>query len=225
MRIERFAGGPFDQNTFLLTCSETGVCVVVDPGGGTPELMKVLEKRGVAPKAILLTHSHLDHVDGIPYLISRWPDLPVRMHPLDRPLWDAVPQQAAMFGLPLPGALPTPVMDLAEGETLAFGETLRLEIRFAPGHAPGHVIFVHHGAGEVIAGDVIFAGSIGRTDLPGGDHTELIRSIHREVLSLEDEVRLHPGHGPSTTVGRERASNPFLQAAPPASLAYQGVSS
>ncbi len=225
MRIERFAGGPFDQNSFLLSCPESRVCVVVDPGGGTPQLLKVLEERGQAPEAILLTHAHLDHVDGIPQLISRWPQLPVRLHPLDRPLWDAVPQQSVMFGLPLSGALPTPRFDLTPGETLSFGDTIRLEIRFAPGHAPGHVIFVHHRAGEVIAGDVVFAGSIGRTDLPGGDHAELIRSIHREVLSLDDVVRLHPGHGPPTTVGRERASNPFLQSAPPASLAYMGATS
>lgn len=222
MRIERCAGGPFDQNTFLLTCSETGACVVVDPGGASPDVLRILKERDAVPEAILLTHAHLDHVDGIPLLTEHWPDLAVRLHPLDRPLWEAVPQQAAMFGLPLPGAMPDPVYDLTEGQTLAFGDTIRLDIRFAPGHAPGHVIFVDAAQGQVVAGDVIFAGSIGRTDLPGGNHRELIRSIHREVLTLDDEVVLHPGHGPSTTVGRERVANPFLQGDAPRSLAYGG---
>lgn len=120
-----------------------------------------------------------------------------------------------MFGLDLPGPLPSPKWDLEEGKAVQYGHDIRLNVRHAPGHAPGHVIFVDEPGRRVLVGDVVFNGSIGRTDLPGGNHGELLRSIHREVLTLDDDLTLHPGHGPDTTVGQERANNPFLQGRPP----------
>lgn len=213
MRIEGFEGGPFAENAWLLTCESTGVHVVVDPGGGTPDLISRIDELGGDPVAILLTHAHLDHVDGIPALLDRWPDLPVRLHAEDRPYYEAVDKQAAWFGLE-GFALPDPICDIEPGEGVHYGEEIELEVRFTPGHAPGHVIFVHEASDRALVGDVVFRGSIGRTDLPGGDHETLLASIAREVLTLPEDTELFPGHGPSTTVSTERRSNPFLQALP-----------
>jgi glyoxylase-like metal-dependent hydrolase (beta-lactamase superfamily II) len=154
---------------------------------------------------ILLTHAHMDHVEGIP-AVKRELDVPILLHPADAPLYAAAPMQAQMFGLRME---PLPPVDgeLVVGDAVRFGECA-LEVRFAPGHAPGHVILV--GDGVALVGDVIFAGSIGRTDLPGGDFATLMRSIREQVLTLPDETTLHTGHGPDTTVGRERVSNPFV---------------
>ena len=213
VRVDRFEGGPFAENTYLLTCESSGVRVVVDPGHAVRDVILLLDDEGAVPDAVLLTHAHLDHVDGIPLLLDRWPDLPVRLHAADRPLYEAVGQQAAMFGLP-PVDLPPPVYDLVEGQILRYGDDIELEILFAPGHAPGHVMFVDHASDRALVGDVIFRGSIGRTDLPGGNHAQLLDSIAREILTLPEETELLPGHGPDTTVAFERRSNPFLQDLP-----------
>ena len=210
MRIDRFEGGPFAENTYLLTCESSGVRVVVDPGYAVRDVLTVLDAENARPEAILLTHAHIDHVDGIPLLVERWPDLPIRLHPRDRDYYEAVGKQASWFGLS-PFDLPTPIYDLEAGGRVRYGDEIELSVRYAPGHAPGHVIFLHEAAGRALVGDVVFRGSIGRTDLPGGDHALLLRSIAREILPLPDRIRLLPGHGPDTTVGMERASNPFLQ--------------
>jgi hydroxyacylglutathione hydrolase len=148
-------------------------------------------------------------VDGLPALIRGYPDLPVALHPADRELYDHVPEQARAFGLPFDGELPEPSVALAAGDTLRVGEC-ELQVRFTPGHAPGHVILVAHDEGIALVGDVVFHRSIGRTDLPGGDFQALMRSIRDQVLTLPDATRLFPGHGPPTTVGGERMGNPFL---------------
>lgn len=210
MRVDLFEGGAFAENTLLLTCESTGTRVLVDPGHGVRDAMRVLDEEGARPEAVLLTHAHLDHVEGIPLLLERWPDLPIRLHASDLPYYQAVEKQAAWFGLP-PFTLPEPVCDLEHATVVRYGEEIEFEVRFAPGHAPGHVIFVHETDGLAIVGDVVFRGSIGRTDLPGGDHSELLTSIAREVLTLPEDTRLIPGHGPETTVSLERRSNPFLQ--------------
>jgi glyoxylase-like metal-dependent hydrolase (beta-lactamase superfamily II) len=213
VRIEGFTGGPFAENAWLLTCESTGVHVVVDPGGGTPELIERLDELEAEPAAILLTHAHLDHVDGIPRLLERWPELPVRLHAADRAYYEAVDKQASWFGLQ-GFALPEPRYDLEPGEPVEYGEEIELDVRFAPGHAPGHIILVHEASDRAFVGDVVFQGSIGRTDLPGGDLETLLASIAREVLTLPEETELLPGHGPATTVANERRSNPFLQTLP-----------
>ncbi|MDT8369944.1 MAG: MBL fold metallo-hydrolase [Longimicrobiales bacterium] len=214
MRIDTFEGGPFAQNTSLLTCTATGTTVVVDPGHGTREVLRTLDPSGPPPEAVLLTHAHIDHVDGIPLLVERWPGLTIRMHPGAREFYEAAGEQASWFGLP-PFELPPAVHDLEPGITLRYGREIELSVRYAPGHAPGHVIFMHEASHRVLVGDVVFHRSIGRTDLPGGDHEQLLESIRREILSLPDDVELHPGHGPVTTVGVERRSNPFLQGLAP----------
>ncbi len=210
VRIERFEGGPFAENTYLLTCESTGTRVVVDPGFAARDVIRALDLEGAAPEAILLTHAHIDHVDGIPLLVQRWPDLPVRLHERDRGYYEAVGKQASWFGL-APFELPEPTYDLDASLTVSYGDEIDLAVRYAPGHAPGHVMFVHEASSRALVGDVVFRGSIGRTDLPGGDHDLLLRSIAREVLTLPDDMELLPGHGPATTVAVERRTNPFLR--------------
>lgn len=209
MRVRCFTGGPFQENAYLLDCEQSAASVIVDPGGGTPQLLETVRADGRSVEAVILTHAHLDHVDGIPAVRAALPDVPIYLHPDDRMLYDAAPEQARAFGMPVP-VLPEPDVALVAGDSLAFGEMIRLAVAMAPGHAPGHVILVDEAGAQALVGDVIFAGSIGRTDLPGGDYATLMNSIRREILALDDPVRLFPGHGPATTVGRERQSNPFV---------------
>jgi hydroxyacylglutathione hydrolase len=198
--------GAFQVNSYLLWCEETGACVVVDPGDEPERLLARLDSAGAAPELILNTHGHLDHVAGNAALKARY-GVPILMHPDDAFLVDAFEQQAAAFGLRLtrPPAADGPLL---EGDEVRFGRSV-LAVHCAPGHSPGHVVLV--GEGDVISGDVLFAGSIGRTDLPGGDLAALLRSIDTVLLPLGDAMRVHPGHGPATTIGDERRTNPFLQ--------------
>jgi len=208
MQVLSFTGGPFEENGYLVVCPATGAAVVVDPGAQALEIVRALERRDATVEAILLTHAHIDHVEGVPRIREVAPDAPIFLHEADRPLYEGVPQQAAAFGLGVP-ALPPPDHSWSHGDTFRFGECA-FEVRHAPGHAPGHVILVAEDEGVALVGDVIFQGSIGRTDLPGGDLRELMRSIREQVLTLPDDISLLPGHGPGTTVGRERRGNPFL---------------
>jgi glyoxylase-like metal-dependent hydrolase (beta-lactamase superfamily II) len=203
--VRSFTGGVFAQNTYLVSCTRTGAGILVDPGAATDEALRTAAAHGITVEQIVLTHAHVDHVEGLP-LAKRETGAPVLLHPLDLPLYGAAPMQAQMFGVRME---PLPPVDgeLAEGGVVRFGECT-LAVRFTPGHAPGHVILV--GDGMAVAGDVIFAGSIGRTDLPGGDFATLMRSIREQVLTLPDETTLHTGHGPDTTVGHERRTNPFV---------------
>lgn len=203
--VRSFTGGVFAQNTYLVACARTGAGILVDPGAAAGDALRAARAAGVTIEKIVLTHAHVDHVEGIP-LVKRELDVPILLHPADQPLYAAAPMQAQMFGLRME-PLPPVDEELVVGEAVRFGECA-LEVRFAPGHAPGHVILV--GDGVALVGDVIFAGSIGRTDLPGGDFATLMRSIRSEVLTLPDETTLHTGHGPDTTVGHERVSNPFV---------------
>lgn len=209
MNFRCFEGGPFQENTWLCWDEASRNAVVVDPGAASPRLLDFAREEGLEIVALLLTHAHLDHVDGIPAVRAAAPGAPLYLHPADRPLYDAAPQQAAAFGLPSP-ELPSPDREIVPGQRLEFGAGLAFQVRFAPGHAPGHVVLVAEDEGVALVGDVIFAGSIGRTDLPGGDFATLMRSIRDQILTLPDEMRLLPGHGPETTVGRERRSNPFV---------------
>lgn len=206
--VHGFVGGAFSQNTYLVRCTETNRAVAVDPGAGTPELLSVLEATGASLDAIYLTHAHVDHVEGIP-LIRKRIAAPIYMHPADRPIYDRAEELASQFDIHMAGPLPPPDQPLVPGETVPVGKH-QLEVRFAPGHAPGHVMLYSADSGFLLAGDVIFRGTIGRTDLPGGDFQTLIAAIRKEVLSLPDETRILSGHGPETTVKAERLGNPFL---------------
>jgi hydroxyacylglutathione hydrolase len=208
LRIRRFAGGPFQENAYLLECATTGRAAVVDPGYAADGMAEAIRQEGLEVEAIYLTHAHLDHVEGIP-AVRRVTGAPIFLHPDDRFLYDRAPAQAQAFGYRLEGDLPPVDRDLQPGSRVRVGE-VELEVRFAPGHAPGHVIF--HAPPEKVAlvGDVIFHRSIGRTDLPGGDFQRLIRSIRTQILTLPDDTLLLTGHGPDTRVGEERRGNPFL---------------
>lgn len=205
MIVRGFTGGPFAENTYLLSCVGSGKAIIVDPGAAVGDLLAIADESGVEVVSIILTHAHLDHIDGAAEA-KRRTDAPIWLHPADQQLYRAAPIQAEWFGVRLES--PPPVdRELADGDRIAFGDC-ELEVRFTPGHAPGHVVLVAEGL--AIVGDCIFAGSIGRTDLPGGDFQTLMNSIRTRILTLPDLTVLYPGHGPETTVGHERASNPFL---------------
>ena len=206
MKIVQIPNGMFAENCYLIVDAQAGQCAVVDPGEEAGLILHKIEETGASPVGIWLTHAHLDHVLGVSRIAAET-GAPVWLHPADRPLYDAVPEQAAWFGLGTPPRLPAPDRELVHGAQLAVGG-LRFDVRHAPGHSPGSVCFV--GNGIAIGGAVLFAGSIGRTDLPGGDFETLIASIERELLPLPDETILYSGHGPESTIGRERRSNPFL---------------
>lgn len=205
MVVRCFAGGAFAQNAYLVTCAETGSGILVDPGAAVDEMLRVVERENVEVSAIVLTHAHLDHVEGLA-MAKRVTGAPILLHVSDMQLYEAAPQQATMFGMSLE-ALPPVDRHLEVDEVIPVG-TCELRVREAPGHAPGHVILV--GDGLALVGDCVFYGSIGRTDLPGGDLATLMRSIRAEILTLPDETTLYSGHGPETTVGHERVANPFL---------------
>lgn len=207
LTIRTFTSNVFGQNAYLVRCSATGETIAIDPGGEAEAMAEALESTGEGLTAVILTHAHLDHIEGVATLVERVP-APIHLHPADRPLYDAANQQAAMFGHSF-RAPPPPDAELEPGRSVEVGEC-RLEVRHAPGHSPGHVILYSETAGLAFVGDVVFAGSIGRTDLPGGSFRELMQSIREQVLTLPDETELHSGHGPVTTVGRERSTNPFL---------------
>lgn len=208
MRVEPYSGGAFAENGYLAVCPETGKVIAIDPGAAASSLVERVQGEGLELEAIVLTHAHLDHIEGVPVVREAF-DAPIWLHPADRPLYDHAPDQAAAFGVALAGTLPPPDRELVPGEPFHFGRQT-LEVRFAPGHAPGHVILHAADASLAFVGDVVFAGSIGRTDLPGGDFQQLMTSIREQVLTLPDETRLLTGHGPETTVARERRENPFL---------------
>ena len=205
LEIVAIPNGQFLQNCYLLADTETREAVVVDPGEEWERILAELDRRAWRTTAIWLTHAHIDHVLGLPE-VWKATDAPVWLHPAERLLYDGVPQQALWFGLRIE-PLPPPDREFQEGETVQVGRHI-FEVRLTPGHSPGSVSLV--GDGVVIVGDVLFAGSIGRTDLLGGDHETLIHSIHQQLLTLPDATRVLSGHGPETTIGAERASNPFL---------------
>lgn len=207
MRVRCFTAGDFAQNGYVVWCEETGDAVLVDPGAAADQMLSAVAERSSPVTAVLLTHAHLDHVEGLG-LIRDSIDAPIYLHSADWPLLDALPAQAAMFGLTAP-EVPSPDEEFSDGDHFRFGECT-FEVAHTPGHAPGHVILRALDHGLTLVGDLIFAGSVGRTDLPGGDHRALFESIREHVLTMPDETRLYSGHGPETTVGHERVNNPFL---------------
>lgn len=203
--VSTLAVGAFQSNCHLVRAPGSASVLVIDPGADGDRIASRLDAAGWRPEAVLLTHAHLDHIGAVGFLVDRY-GVPVWLHPGDLPLYEAAPDQAAAFGLRMDPP-PLPDRNFEDGSTLEMA-SLRLEVRHAPGHSPGGVVLV--GPGVAFVGDCVFAGSIGRTDLPGGDTATLLRSIRTRILTLPPETVLHTGHGPPTTVGREAASNPFL---------------
>jgi hydroxyacylglutathione hydrolase len=212
MIVESRAVPPFFKNGFVVACEETRRAVLIDPGDEVDELLAIVRERGLTVEQILVTHGHMDHVSGIT-AARRATGAPVRMHRDDLFLYESAVEQGRMFGYDVDQPAP-PDACLEPDARLTFGN-LEVTVLHTPGHSPGGVCFVIGPAGaedgEVFAGDTLFAGSIGRTDLPRGDYKTLMASIRGALMTLPDERPVHPGHGPRTTIGRERRSNPFLR--------------
>jgi len=209
--LDVFVVGPIQANCVLLGDVDAGDLVVIDPGEEGVLIADRVRASGLRPTMILHTHGHIDHVGGTAELFRLLGgNLPIGLHPDEIELYRNAPLQAQMFGLEV-DAPPEPELMLRHGDTLTVG-ALELEVRHTPGHSPGGVCFVVSGAEAplVVVGDVLFAGSIGRTDLMGGSFPVLERSIREQLYSLPDETRVICGHGPETTIGRERATNPFV---------------
>ncbi|OGO39398.1 MAG: hypothetical protein A2W35_13240 [Chloroflexi bacterium RBG_16_57_11] len=200
--------GPVETNSYLVADIANNVAVVIDPAWDGQVIAAEAQRRGWRISAIWLTHAHFDHIAGAAGIVRQvQPPPPVALHPADQPLWEAQ-GGASLFGLRIdPG--PPPSISLSHAQLLRVGG-YTFEVRHAPGHTPGHVVFYCASQRLVLCGDVIFMSGIGRTDLPGGSYKALMSSIRAQILSLPDETRLLSGHGPETTVGQERLQNPFL---------------
>ncbi len=209
---------PFQQNCAILWDEATMRAMVVDPGGDVPQIMAAIEQTGVTVERILLTHGHLDHAGGAAELaatLSEW-SVAAGLGPIpiegpdqrDQFLLDGIADQAAQYGFAARNC--TPDRWLAEGEKIALGSHV-FEVLHCPGHTPGHLVYVNHAAKFVLMGDVLFQGSVGRTDFPYGDHAALIDAIKTKLLPLGDDYAFMCGHGPGSTIGAERAGNPFLR--------------
>ncbi|HLF27006.1 MAG TPA: MBL fold metallo-hydrolase [Anaerolineae bacterium] len=206
MHIKTLTVGPVQTNCYLVVCEETRRAAVIDPGWDAAHILAAVEALRATVTAILLTHAHFDHIGALADLVDAT-HAPVALHPLDLPLL-RLDGGARWFSIPMRPA-PDPDIALEHGQSVEVG-ALRFEARFAPGHTPGHVVFYLEREQAVFDGDVLFHGSIGRTDFPGGDFDTLIASIRNQLLTLPDEVTVYPGHGPATTIGDERLNNPFL---------------
>lgn len=203
-----FTAGPFVQNTYLAWKPGKDRAVAIDAGAGVSQLISTLEAEALQLEAILLTHAHLDHIDGAAELKRFAPDAPIYLHEADQPFYDNVAVQAAQFGVRVEKLPPVDARyDLAHAVSFA---DIRFELSHVPGHAPGHISLFVADEGIAFVGDVIFQNSIGRTDLPGGDYQTLMQSIRDHVMTLPAATVLFPGHGPETTVERERKLNPFV---------------
>ena len=206
MRIDHRTVGPFEENCYLLSDEDSGRAVVIDPGDEGDRIVEMIRVSGATLDAVWLTHAHVDHIGAVA-AVKREFDIPVHLHPLDLPYYTEFSARAAvMYGIDFEQP-DGPDRELADGQELRCG-TLRFTVMHVPGHAPGLVAFTGHGVS--FGGDLLFAGSIGRTDLPLGNPADMTASLARYAGALPDETVVHPGHGPSTTIGREKRSNPFL---------------
>jgi hydroxyacylglutathione hydrolase len=218
MIVQQFVLTALQQNTRVLACEKTRQAICIDPGERSDELNSFINNNDLSLKAIALTHAHLDHIGGTSALHQAFPEADILIHKDDEDMYRALPAQPLMLGIG-PDQLralrmeydepPSVTRNWEHGEIYGVGE-LRFSVRHCPGHTRGHVVLVEETERKVFVGDCLFLGSIGRTDLPGGNYEQLIESINVQILSLDDDFVVYSGHGPETTVGRERATNPFL---------------
>ena len=221
MIVEQFVLTPFQQNTRIVACEKTGQAICIDPGEASEAIAAHVTRCGYDLTALLLTHGHLDHIGGTGFMHRHFPDAEILIHRDEEDLYYALPAQPLLMGVPQQqlAALgfdfedpPKITRNVEHREPLEVG-TLRFEVRHCPGHTLGHVVLVEKERRAVFTGDCLFNGTIGRTDLPGGNYDRLISSIKDNILSLDDDFTVFCGHGPETTVGRERAANPYLTTA------------
>lgn len=218
MIIEEITVTAFQQHTRILGCEQTKQAICIDPGDEAERIVETLERHGLTLQAIALTHAHLDHVGGVAALKKLKPEAKINLHKGDEFMYRALPEQPGWIGIPRAqwAALgfafeEPPAVDeyWTDRQKYSVGE-LQFEVLHCPGHTPGHVVLYEPRERKVFVGDVLFAGSIGRTDLPGGSTEQLLSSIKNKLLTLGDDVQVYSGHGPVTTIGEERLTNPFL---------------
>lgn len=218
MIIQEITVTAFQQHTRIVGCEQTKQAICIDPGDEAERIVEILERHGLTLQAIALTHAHLDHVGGVAALKKLKPEAKINLHKGDEFMYRALPEQPAWIGIPRAqwAALgfafeEPPAVDeyWTDGQKYPVGK-LEFEVLHCPGHTPGHVVLYERAERKVFVGDVLFAGSIGRTDLPGGSTEELLSSIKNKLLTLGDDVKVYSGHGPVTTIGEERLTNPFL---------------
>jgi hydroxyacylglutathione hydrolase len=221
MIVEKFVLTPFQQNTRLVICEETRKAICIDPGEGSPAIVDYLSQNSYRLQAITLTHGHLDHIGGTTALSKTYPEAEVLLHKDDEDLYYGLPDQPLFFGIRREQAAmlgfgyeapPRLTRNWEHGEVYEVGN-LRFKVMHCPGHTKGHVVLAEETEKKVFVGDCLFAGSVGRSDLPGGNHEQLIESITNNILALGDDFTVYSGHGPETTTGRERTTNPFLTGA------------
>ncbi len=200
--------GPFQENCYVIGDEESGVGALVDPGDEATRIALTVERTGLEIARIIVTHAHIDHVGAVASLVDEY-GCPVLMHEEAEAMLKLAPQQAMMMGLRF-GKVPTVDRHVGDDEVLEVG-ALRLRSLYTPGHSPGHLAFYTEEQGIVFSGDTLFAGSVGRVDLPGGSMEVLMQSISERLLTLPDETRVLSGHGTETTIGQERMYNPFLR--------------
>jgi len=218
MILETITVTAFQQQTRILGCEQTRRAICIDPGDDAGEIAGALERHGLDLQAIALTHAHMDHVGGVAALKSLRPRAEVILHEADEPLYRQLPEQPSWIGIPRSqwsvmgfdyAAPPAPDRYWTDGESYEVG-ALAFRVLHCPGHTPGHVVLFEARERKVFVGDCLFAGSIGRTDLPGGSYEQLMDSLLNKIIPLGDDVTVYSGHGPDTSIGRERRTNPFL---------------
>jgi hydroxyacylglutathione hydrolase len=208
MILETLTVGPFQENCYVIGEEETGTGAIVDPGDEAARIALAVEQTGLEIGQILVTHAHIDHVGAVGALADEYA-CPVLMHAEAEPMLEQLPTQAIMMGLRF-GKVPTVEGHIEDEEVIEVGR-LKLRSLYTPGHAPGHLAFYIENEDLLLSGDALFAGSVGRTDLFDGDMEVLMQSINERLLTLPDETRVCPGHGPRTTIGTERVHNPYLR--------------
>lgn len=213
MTIQQFTFNFFAENTYVVSDDETKEALIFDSGmmneKENRQLSDYLTQNGLKPVAAINTHLHVDHILGVPYVHETYGFAP-RAHVADIPLYQRAAQQATMFGMDFKEELPALAAPLTDADVVTCGH-LTFHIYHVPGHSPGSLCFHEKNEKVILVGDVLFNGSVGRSDLPGGDHDQLIRGIKEKLLILPDETLVYSGHGPATTIGNEKRSNPFLQ--------------
>ncbi len=204
MKVQTITVGAFQENCYLVVDDRSNRAVIVDPGSEGERLIEAIDRSGAELEGIWITHAHVDHVGAIAAVKRKW-DVPIYLHPLDRRLYEAASRQAQVYGVPFEEP-PAPDLEFGDGQQVKVGDA-EMSVMHAPGHAPGHVVI--HGNGIALVGDCLFAGSIGRTDLPFSNPPQLAASLEK-ISALAPETVVYPGHGMETTIGQERLSNPFL---------------